>query len=103
MTIEDYYDICGDDYEYHDDFNNKYVKNVNNDDITLSVSNDKKLNVNKINYVMKHKVKKRLFKITVNGKSVVVTEDHSLVVLRGNELKKIIPKYVMSGDIFINI
>lgn len=40
-----------------------------------------------IKYIMRHKVVKRKYKITgENGKSVIVTEDHSCTVLRDNKV-----------------
>jgi intein/homing endonuclease len=35
---------------------------------------------------MKHKVKKEMFELTVNGKTIRMTEDHSLMVRRDNKI-----------------
>ena len=50
-------------------------------------------------YIMKHKVKKKLYKITTeSGKEVIVTEDHSLIVIR-NQVKTIIkPSELLDTD-----
>lgn len=43
-----------------------------------------------IKYIMRHKVSKAQFKITTkSGKSVIVTGDHSIMVLRNNKLQSI--------------
>lgn len=81
LTIEDYYNSIDNNFIKKDTFNENYVKLITNGDLTKSVSSDGILRNNKINYVMKHKVKKQFFKITnKNGKSIVVTEDHSVIV-----------------------
>lgn len=46
-----------------------------------------------IKYIMRHKVSKPKWKITtVSGKSVICTGDHSIMVIRNNELIEIKPK-----------
>ena len=52
---------------------------------------------------MKHKVKKRMFKIKCNGDEVVITEDHSLIVLRNETLIEIKPKDVQKNDKLLKI
>ena len=50
-------------------------------------------------YIMKHKVKKKLYKITTeSGKSVTVTEDHSLIVYRDNKKLVIKPTELIDTD-----
>jgi DNA polymerase elongation subunit (family B) len=56
-----------------------------------------------INYVMKHKVKKEMFKITVGKDSIICTSDHSLIVKRDEEIISIKPKDVLSSDKFIKL
>ena len=51
-----------------------------------------------IKNVVKHKVKKELFEITVNGRSVIVTCDHSLIVLRNGIYIDIKPAEVIPTD-----
>jgi intein/homing endonuclease len=52
---------------------------------------------------MKHKVKKKFYKITVNGNEIVLTEDHSLIVERDGKIISVKPQDVIEDDIFINI
>ena len=47
---------------------------------------------------MKHKVKKKMFKIKINDKEVEITEDHSIMVLRNNKLISIKPKDILKTD-----
>ena len=53
---------------------------------------------------MKHKVVKKMYKITVNDKSVVVTQDHSIIVLRDGVLTDVKPQDIINTDkvIYIN-
>ena len=81
ITIADYFDSMPNNYIRYDDFNSDYVKTVCTEDFTYSVSSEGELRKNKINYVMKHRIKKELFKITNSlGQSVTVTQDHSVIV-----------------------
>ncbi len=56
-----------------------------------------------IQYVMKHKVKKRMFTIKCNGDSVKVTEDHSVMVLRENILISAKVSEIKNGDKIVKI
>lgn len=57
-----------------------------------------KLVEKRINYIYKHKTKKHIFRIkSKSGKEVVVTEDHSIEVMRGDKILSVKPK-----DININ-
>jgi len=62
-----------------------------------------KLVVNPIKYVMAHKVKKELFKITVDGTEIICTADHSLIVNRDGKNISIKPTEVISTDKFIKL
>lgn len=102
MAIADYYDSVPNNFIKNDTFNNDFVKLVSGDN-TQSVNADIKLERKPITYVMKHKVKKRMYKLTVNGESVTVTEDHSLIVLRRGELKSVKPANILKGDKMIKV
>nr|DAT03924.1 MAG TPA: Hint [Caudoviricetes sp.] len=56
-----------------------------------------------ISYVMRHKVKKRMYRITSNGQSVIVTADHSLIVLRGEQYIDCTPSQLQAGDKIVQI
>lgn len=55
----------------------------------------------KVVNMKKHLVKKQMFKLTVGGKSVVVTQDHSLVVMRNGVLVEVKPHEVRPDDNFV--
>lgn len=77
----------------------KEVKNLN----ALSVNKEFKAEYKPIKYVMKHKVNKRLFKIKCNGNEVIITNDHSVMVKRNNELIEAKPGEIQKGDKLILI
>lgn len=80
VMIGDYYNYISDDNIVD---NSKEIKKVTNNDVSLSF-NGTNIENKKVTYVMRHKVKKKLYKITVGDKSVTVTEDHSVIVLDDN-------------------
>jgi hypothetical protein len=58
--------------------------------------------LSKISYVMRHKTKKKLYKITLhNDKSVTVTEDHSVMVDRDGFLIEVKPADILPNDLII--
>ena len=58
--------------------------------------------MSKISYIMRHKTKKKLYKITLeNGKSVKVTEDHSIMVDRDGMLIEVKPTDILNTDLII--
>lgn len=83
--------------------NNSYIKHVANDISVLSCSSKFETEYKPIKYVMKHTVKKRMYKISVNGKSVIITEDHSVMVKRNNKLISVKPREILKSDELIKI
>lgn len=75
----------------------KFFKEVNGVK-ALSVNKDFELEYKPVKYVMKHKVKKRLFKIKCNGKEVVITNDHSIMVKRDGKLMEVKPFEIKKTD-----
>lgn len=58
--------------------------------------------MSKISYVMRHKTKKKLYKINLkNGKNITVTEDHSVMVDRDGFLIEVKPTDILDTDLFI--
>ena len=56
----------------------------------------------KPSYIMRHKTKKKLYQINLkNGKSVKVTEDHSIMVDRDGFLIEVKPSEILDTDLFI--
>jgi DNA polymerase I len=55
-----------------------------------------------ISYIMRHKTKKKIFLIELeNGKSVKVTEDHSIMVDRDGFLLEVKPTEILDSDLII--
>lgn len=101
QTIADFYNNCTGEYLRSDDVAQDYVKCVNG---YTSIGFDGNAVVTRpINYVMKHKVKKRMFQVRVNGCVVQITADHSLIVRRGGAIVEIKPTEVIKGDKLISI
>jgi len=66
--------------------------------------NELKPVMSEVSYVMRHKTKKKLYKITFsNDKTVTVTEDHSLIALRNGTLVEVTPLQVLETDVFISL
>lgn len=97
MTIADFYNMCPSDFIRRDEFNSDYVKRVAGC-VSPSVNTKFEVEYKPVKYVMKHKVKKRMFRIEANGKSVDVTEDHSIMVERSGELLSVKPEQITGGD-----
>jgi len=68
---------------------------------TPSVNKDLELEWKPIVYIMKHKTEKTLYKITIKDKEIIVTEDHSCMVIRDGKLIEIEPKNIKAGDKFV--
>lgn len=99
ITIADYYNSIASNYIKCDDINKNYIKRVDNGDVALAYDNG--IVQNKIKHVMKHTVKKRMFKIKCNGKEVIMTEDHSIIVNRNGKNISVSPKDILKTDTLI--
>lgn len=83
--------------------NNNFIKHVTDKIKSGSISKNLEYQEKQINYVMSHKVKKRMFKIKCNGDEVTITEDHSMVVIRNDKLIEIKPKDIQKNDKLVKI
>lgn len=99
ITIADYYNSIAPSYIKCDDINKNYIKRVDNGDVALAYDNG--VVQNKIKHVMKHTVKKRMYKIKCNGKEVIMTEDHSIIVNRNGKNISVSPKDILKTDTLI--
>ena len=53
---------------------------------------------------MRHKTDKQMYKITVeDGKSVTVTEDHSIIIDRDGSIHEITPVELLEDDLIISV
>lgn len=96
MKIEDIFEKEGK-YLVNDKFNEHYVKELTETLYAVSLNtNNGELENKKIKYVMKHKVKKKLYKIKTEFGEVIVTSDHSIIVfdVRTNQYKSIKPEKI---------
>lgn len=82
--------------------NGNMVKRCDNM-VTKTVTDQLELVDRKIKYVMAHRVEKRMFKVRVGCKEVVITQDHSLIVLREDRLISCAPADVQNGDRLISV
>jgi DNA polymerase elongation subunit (family B) len=103
VKISDLFEKCDHIKEYD---NGKYIGTY--DQVitcdSLNVNSDR-IERKQINYVMKHKVKKTMFKIKYSGmlqvlsdKEIIITEDHSLMVRRDGKIVEISPKNIKDND-----
>ena len=70
---------------------------------SLTYTPEKGAHYQPVDYVMRHKVKKRMYRITSGGKSVEVTGDHSLKVMRNGDLTDVKPDELRKGDKIVRI
>lgn len=102
ITIADLYDQCID-KETDSDTNKSYGY----DDDIMVMSYDKGRDepyFGHIDYVYKHPVSKQLYEIEdSDGNKVTVTEDHSVMVERNDELIEVKPTEILLDDILISL
>jgi DNA polymerase elongation subunit (family B) len=80
-----------------------YIHDVSNMDLHTKSYDNGEIVEDRVIRIMKHKVKKKFYKIVVNDNEIILTEDHSLIVEREGKLISIKPTEVLYNDIFINI
>lgn len=100
IKIEDLFDLDGD-IEVRGE--NNYINHLSEIITGASVNEKLELQYKQIKYVMKHKVKKQMFKITIGNKSVTITCDHSLMVVRGGKLIEVKPTELLKTDKLVKI
>jgi DNA polymerase elongation subunit (family B) len=98
ITVSDLYDQCPD----HTMIGEKEYGLLNQTTV-LGFNSEEMCPIGaKMHYVMRHKTKKKLYKITTeNGKSVTVTEDHSVMVDRDGFLIEVKPNEIKENDLII--
>ena len=104
VKIEDYYNSLEDCFMTEDDHNENWTKLLLDDHYTQSFDMvNGKRSRDRVEYVKKHKVKKRMFKVMCEGVEVTITEDHGLIVNRHGCYITIKPTEVEEGDLLIRI
>ena len=99
IKIEDLFEKSG---EIIKNENGSFIKRLNEKILAKSMNSDFEIQDKKIIYVMKHKVNKRMFKISVNDKSVIITEDHSVMINRNDKLLSVKPSEILETDKLIS-
>ena len=99
IKIEDLFERSG---EIIKNENGSFVKRLDEKILAKSMSPDFEIQDKKIIYVMKHKVNKRMFKISVNDKSVIITEDHSVMIKRNDKLMSVKSNEILKSDELIS-
>lgn len=86
-------DITGRSFVFPDNMTLPYF-----DETTRTIKNGK------VKYIEKHRVKKKMYKLkTKNKKEIIVTEDHSMMVLRDNVLIQVYPRDILKTDKIIEL
>lgn len=65
---------------------------------SLNWTEDNKLHFSKVKNIIRHKTSKKKWKISAGSEEVIITSDHSLIVIRNDEKINIKPNEVKSGD-----
>lgn len=99
IKIEDLFEKSG---EIVKNENGSFVKRLDKKILAKSMNSNFEIQDKKIIYVMKHKVNKRMFKITVNNKSVIITEDHSVMIKQNDKLISVKPNEILKTDELIS-
>jgi DNA polymerase elongation subunit (family B) len=99
-TIEEFFDMVDTSIEYTR--SGSEVKRTTGY-YTDTVDDSMNIVNRRIKYVMRHKTKKKLYRVTVGGARVTITEDHSLIVLRDGQLVDVSVLNLKSGDKLIRI
>lgn len=74
-------------------------ESVKTDDKILNWSNNKNLYYANVKRIIRHKVSKSKWKIkTKSGKTILITNDHSIIVFRNNKQLEISPENIKKGD-----
>lgn len=88
--------------EYKESKESKDVLDLNI--LTPTVSNpNEEVQYKKIKKIIRHKITKKLYRVKTDNNEVIITEDHSLIVLRDNELVGITIKELKDGDRLLEI
>jgi DNA polymerase elongation subunit (family B) len=96
MTIEDWFNDNLDDLVFKTQNGSELIPT--NDKI-LNYNKDGKLEYQKVNYIMRHKVTKPKWRLkTKSGKEIIVTNDHSMIVFRNGKKLTVKPNEILHTD-----
>ena len=100
MKIEDLFDSCDNVMARRE---NDFIGTFKISPQALSYNKTGKLEYNDVKHIMKHLVKKRMFRIKCGDKFVDCTEDHSVIINRNGDIIDVSPKDIKSGDKIMKI
>lgn len=103
LKIEDLFDTVAANGTYKRNHRDNFVVEPHMSIHTPSVNRGGQIETKRIKYVMKHKVKKTMYKVKVDGEEVIVTADHSLMVKRDGQILDIKAADIQKGDKLITI
>lgn len=64
----------------------------------LNWTNEQGVHYSKVKNIIRHKVSKKRYKIKADGKELIVTEDHSLIIFRNGVKMEVKPYEVLKTD-----
>lgn len=104
-TIENWFNQISDENGIHVDGNRTFTKISNLNNLTYTYDGNMNTIVEKpILTLYRHKTEKELYEIIgENGEKVTVTEDHSLMISRNNNIIEIKPTELLSDDKLVKI
>jgi DNA polymerase elongation subunit (family B) len=104
QMIGDFYETSeGEEYET---VLGKYIKELPKGKYkTLSIDEDDLTKIKEVDvlHAVKHKTPKRIWKVKVDGKEVIITEDHSIMILRDGYLMRGSVRDIREGDEILTI
>lgn len=68
------------------------------DFFSLNWTEKKGVHYSKVKNIIRHKTSKKKWKLKANGKEIILTEDHSLIVFRDNKKVKVKPSEILIND-----
>jgi hypothetical protein len=74
------------------------IQQVDNLNILSYDKHDDKVKFRSIRNLIRHKVSKGQYKITVENKSITMTQDHGCIVIRDGKLVRVSAKDIIKGD-----
>jgi hypothetical protein len=103
MVIDDLFKISTDQYSIGDTYYGTF-KDFKETPLTPTLNIDtKEIELQEVTYVMKHEVEKEMFEIEYDGGSLIITDDHSLIIERDNIIIEATVKELIDGDEIILI
>lgn len=101
IKIEDFYEKTAGNFNQYTPYG--WIKKPHRKILVKSMSENFEVEYKPVKYIMKHIVKKRMYKIKTHGREVIITEDHSVIINRDGKLQSVKPKDILKTDKLIFI